>query len=313
MEIFGPIPSRRLGQSLGINNIPAKSCSYSCTYCQVNELKTSSVEAQRRPFYPPETIVAAVKQRLDTLQQRGERIDHLSFVPDGEPTLDVHLGRTIELLRPLGIKIAVISNSSLIWRPEVQATLQQADWVSLKIDTVDELIWQRLNRPPSRVKLAPILDGIRQFAQSYSGTLVTETMLVNDINVSEAAAEGVAEFIAALQPAKAYLLIPTRPPLESSVRPPTATELSRYYHIVSRQWPHVECLTGYEGNAFAASGDVETDLLTITAVHPLRLEAVETLLNKNQADWSVVQHLMAQGQLQKTEYGGHTFYIRCFA
>ena len=105
---FGPVPSRRLGRSLGINNIPPKVCSYSCVYCQVG--KTLQMETEPRDFYRPEEIQMEVTGRLDALYVKGETVDYLTIVPDGEPTLDRNLGKTIELLRPLGSKIAVISN-----------------------------------------------------------------------------------------------------------------------------------------------------------------------------------------------------------
>ena len=124
MITFGPVPSRRLGRSLGINNIPPKICTYSCVYCQLG--RTIKMQADRRAFYEPEKVFQDVKNKVEKAKGKGETIDYLTFVPDGEPTLDINLGREIELLRPLGIKVAVISNSSLIWREDVIADYDQA-------------------------------------------------------------------------------------------------------------------------------------------------------------------------------------------
>ncbi|MFO7742846.1 MAG: radical SAM protein, partial [Anaerolineae bacterium] len=132
MIAFGPVPSRRLGRSLGINNIPPKICTYSCAYCQLG--RTIKMEVERRPFYEPEDILRHVQDKVEKSEGAGEAIDYLTFVPDGEPTLDANLGHEIELLQPLGIKIAVISNASLVWREDVREELGQADWVSLKVD-----------------------------------------------------------------------------------------------------------------------------------------------------------------------------------
>jgi wyosine [tRNA(Phe)-imidazoG37] synthetase (radical SAM superfamily) len=310
MEIFGPIPSRRLGRSLGINNIPPKACSYYCTYCQVGP--TEQTEIKRRHFYGADYLVGLVQQRVEQLKAQGETIDHLSFVPDGEPTLDLDLGETIDKLRPLGIKIAIITNGSLIDREEVRETLCKADWVSLKIDSVDEKIWHRLDVPHSSLKLATILEGMLTFAQQYTGTLVTETMLVKNRNVSEESAADIANFIQRLNPKKAYFLIPTRPPAISSIRPPSEEELNRFYQIVSRKVPNLEYLTGYEGNVFAATGNAAEDILSITAVHPMREAAVRELLAKNQADWAIVENLIGEEKLMETEYEGNKFYIRRF-
>ena len=310
MEIFGPIPSRRLGRSLGINNIPPKSCSYYCTYCQVGP--TEQTEVARRHFYGADYLVGLVKERVAQLQKQGEIIDHLSFVPDGEPTLDADLGETIDKLRPLGIKIAIITNGSLIWDEQVRETLKKADWVSLKVDSVEEKTWHRLNIPHNNLKLATILEGMMTFAQEYTGILVTETMLVKDRNVSEDSAIAIADFLHQLNPKKAYFLIPTRPPAISSIRPPSEAELNRFYQIVSRKVSNLEYLTGYEGNAFAATGNATQDLLSITAVHPMRSDAVSELLVKNQEDWKIVEHLVSEGKLLETEYEGKKFYIRRF-
>ncbi len=310
MEIFGPIPSRRLGRSLGINNIPPKSCSYYCTYCQVGP--TEQTEIKRRHFYGADYLVKLVKERVAQLRAQGEIIDYLSFVPDGEPTLDADLGETIDQLRPLGIKIAIITNGSLIWHKEIRETLKKADWVSLKVDSVDEKIWHRLDLPHRDLKLARILEAMLIFAKEYNGTLVSETMLVKNRNVSQASAIGIADFLHRLKPKKAYLLIPTRPPTVSSIRPPSEAEINRFYQIVSRKIPHIEYLSGYEGNAFASSGDVAKDLLSITAVHPMRFEAVCELLVKNQADWGIVEQLLKKGEMMETEYEGQKFYVRSF-
>jgi wyosine [tRNA(Phe)-imidazoG37] synthetase (radical SAM superfamily) len=310
MEIFGPIPSRRLGRSLGINNIPPKSCSYYCTYCQVGP--TEKTEIKRRHFYGADYLVKLVKERVVQLQAQGETIDHLSFVPDGEPTLDIDLGETIDKLRPLGIKIAIITNGSLIWDKEVRETLKKADWVSLKVDSVNEKQWKRLNIPQSNLNLPTILEGMLEFSKEYTGTLVTETMLVKNRNVSEESAAEIGNFIQKLNPKKAYFLIPIRPPAVSSIRPPSEDELNRFYQIVSRKVANVEYLTGYEGSPFASTGDVAEDLLSITAVHPMREESVQELLDKNQADWGIVKNLVNQGKVLESEYEGKKFYIRRF-
>ena len=308
MIAFGPVPSRRLGRSLGINNIPPKVCTYSCVYCQVG--RTLKMQVERRKFYDPEKILAEVQDKAERSKEAGEAIDYLTFVPDGEPTLDVHLGSEIELLKPLGIKIAVITNASLIGREDVREELMEADWVSLKVDSVREEVWRRINRAHYALNLSSILDGMLQFAKAYNGELVTETMLVEGVNDSDALVGEVADFLAHLRPAHAYLSIPTRPPAEERVRAPGEEAINRAYQILSSRVDHVEHLIGYEGNAFAFTGNVEEDLLSITAVHPMREEAVSEFLARAGVDWSIVHGLIAQRRLIETEYQGRKFYMR---
>jgi wyosine [tRNA(Phe)-imidazoG37] synthetase (radical SAM superfamily) len=308
MLVFGPVPSRRLGRSLGINNIPPKHCSYSCLYCQVGPTQAS--EIQPRAFYRPEDIFDAVEQHLAKLKARQETVDYLTFVPDGEPTLDAGLGKAIELLRGLNINIAVISNASLIWQAPVREILKLADWVSLKVDSVDAPVWRCINRPSEGLALDDILAGMRTFAADFNGTLATETMLLEGINTGQGSVERLAVFLQSLAPDKVYLAIPTRPTADSSVHAPGAETLNRVYQTVSLIMPGVELLTGYEGDAFSSTGDFTEDLLAITAVHPMRKDAVIKLLGKTGQDWSVVQQLLARKALREVEYQGHYFYLR---
>jgi wyosine [tRNA(Phe)-imidazoG37] synthetase (radical SAM superfamily) len=308
MIAFGPVPSRRLGRSLGINNIPPKVCTYSCVYCQLG--RTIKMQVDRRAFYQPEEILKDVDGKVESAREVGESIDYLTFVPDGEPTLDVNLGREIELLKPLGIKIAVITNASLVWREDVRENLMKADWVSLKVDSTREEVWRRINRPHGTLQLPSILDGMLEFAKAYGGKLATETMLVKGVNDSDSHLKEMADFLAQLGPITAYLSIPTRPPAEKWVRPPGEESINRAYQVLSKRIDHVEYLIGYEGNAFAFTGNVDEDLLSITAVHPMREEAVNEFLSRARADWPIVCKLIEENQLVETAYGGKRFYMR---
>ena len=307
---FGPVPSRRLGQSLGINNIPPKVCTYSCVYCQLG--RTPTLRSERNQFYDPQNLADEALRKIEKLTNNGEKIDYLTFVPDGEPTLDIHLGKEIELLRGTGIKIAVITNSSLIWREDVRQDLLKADWVSLKVDSVEEQTWRTINRPYRPLSLPDILNGIREFSAFFRGTLTTETMLVQGINDSENQLQNTARFLQEIQPATAYLAVPTRPPAEKYVTLPSPAVLTAAYHIFIKKLARVELLTGDEGNSFTPSGNPEEDLLAITSVHPMREDAVATLLNRTKSDWTLVDRLVREEKLIKSVYHNRTFYLRNF-
>ena len=310
MLVFGPVPSRRLGRSLGINNIPAKTCSYSCIYCQLGA--NTSLSIHRQHFYDPETIVTQVKDRVERCRTLREPIDFLTFVPDGEPTLDVNLGKEIEYLDSLGNKIAVLTNGSLVSKNDVMEDLANADLVSLKIDTVKENTWRKMNRPHRDLGLSVVLDGMRGFAEAYQGELITETMLIDGVNDGVNEIRDIAKFLKELQPKKAYIAIPTRPPAEEWARAASEESINRGYQIVRDALgpERVEHLIGYEGDAFASTGDFEDDLLSITSVHPMREDAVSRLVRKASVDWLAVERLIKQDKLIKIEYGGCNFYMR---
>jgi len=266
----------------------------------------------RRAFYEPDDIFRDVQNRLAAARKASEHVDYLTFVPDGEPTLDVNLGKEITLLKTLEVPVGVITNSSLLWHDDVKEELSRADWVSLKIDTVQEHLWRQINRPHKAMRLSLILDGILAFASTFAGKLVTETMLVRGMNDNEDCMEETAEFLYRLRPVKVYLSIPLRPPMEKSAISPDEESLNRMFQILADKGNRVESLIGYEGDDFAFTGDVEKDLLSITAVHPMREEAVRTLLSRAGSSWEVVDRLVAQGDLAETEYDGHVFYLRKF-
>jgi wyosine [tRNA(Phe)-imidazoG37] synthetase (radical SAM superfamily) len=268
------------------------------------------MQMERQGFYQPEEILSAVRDKVVKARKAVEAIDYLTFVPDGEPTLDVGLGHEIDLLKQLDIPVAVITNASLIWREDVREALMKADWVSLKIDSTREEVWHKVNRPPGALQLDSILNGMLEFAKAYRGELATETMMVKGINDRDDLFIEIADFLARLQPATAYLAIPTRPPAEAWVRPPSEDVINRAYQVFSKKVARVEYLIGYEGNAFAFTGNVEEDLLSITAVHPMREKAVKEFLARAGDGWSVVNRLIARDQLLEIEYGGHKFYLR---
>ena len=310
MIAFGPVPSRRLGRSLGINNIPPKVCTYSCVYCQVG--RTHTLQVERCPFFEPEEIFKAVKKKVEDAQREGEAIDYLTFVSDGEPTLDADLGYEIDVLKSFGIKIGIITNASLIFREDVRADLIKADWVSLKFDSISKRSWRKINRPHRELELGIILEGMLDFSKIFPGELVTETMLVQGMGIDADILKKMADFLVRLNPAKAYLAIPTRPPAENWVRPPAPDEINVAFQIFRAKLDQVEYLIGYEGNAFAFTGNVEEDLLSITSVHPMRESAVREYLKKAGADWSAVPQLIAQSKLVETDYAGQKFYLRNF-
>ena len=311
MRAYGPVPSRRLGRSLGVNNIPAKRCTYSCIYCQLG--RTVKTEVEREIFFDTVDLVGEVRKKVNQTESSNEKIDYLSFVPDGEPTLDKELGLKIDLLKPLRLDIAVISNGSLLGHKEVRSDLGKADWVSIKVDSVTENVRRHVNRPEPSLKLERILEGAREFSKSFDGTLATETMLIKDINDEEKEARKVASFIKELNPDVSYLAIPTRPPAEEWAQPTTEARLARNYEIFNKILDKVEYLIGYEGDEFASTGDVKDDLLSITSVHPMREEGVRELLKRRDSEWFLVQGLLDDEKLKEVDYDGNKFYIRKFS
>ncbi|MFZ2493808.1 MAG: radical SAM protein [Thermoanaerobaculia bacterium] len=308
MIAFGPIPSRRLGFSLGINNIPSKRCSYACVYCQAGP--TPRTETLRSPFYDPEELFEAVRQRVEECRTQGQPLDYLSFVPDGEPTLDVNLGEEIRRVKTLGIPVAVITNGSLLWVPSVRADLAHADLVSVEIDTTSDPVWRLIDRPSPEVSLPTILNGIEIFAAEFKGELMTQTMLVGGINDRPEVVADTAAFLRRIRPHRAFLSIPTRPPADPHLRPPDDETVRRAWEIMSEQVPTLELMTSREQGAFGRTGNAVDDLLGMLTVHPMRLEDVEHYLTDGGEEQGRLEDLITAGRVKRVEYRDAIFIVK---
>ncbi len=298
MPVFGPVPSRRLGRSLGVNNIPFKYCSYSCVYCQLG--RTRNLIAERRRFFDPQDIFREVKEKVEGVGigrfPQLPRIDYITFVPDGEPTLDINLGAEIELLKSFG-RVAVITNSSLLFREDVRADLAKADLVSLKVDAVDVKLWKRINRPHPSLKLDEILRGVEKFAEEYEGVIITETMLIDFATLESV--ERVAEFLGKINPRAAYLSVPIRPPAER-VKAPDWEFIAKAAKIFGR-FVKVDLLVEAESGEFGINS--REDVLAVASVHPLREDVLEGYLKKLNLEISDLLD-----ELEEIEYRGIKYY-----
>lgn len=270
------------------------------------------MQYERSKFYAPQQLVRDVAAKLQEVRAGGASVDYLTFVPDGEPTLDMHLGEAIAGVKKLGVPVALISNSSLIDQPQLREELLPLDWISLKVDSVHETTWRKIDRPHKRIEFSRILEGIARFAEDFEGKLTTETMLISGYNDSDDEIEALGRFLERLEPQAAYISVPTRPPAEKYAAPADEVSLAKAYSNFSSRVAHVEHLIGYEGNEFGYSGNAYEDILSITAVHPMRKEAVNELLEKDAADPQVIDQLLAEGRIISTEYHGHTYYVRKF-
>jgi wyosine [tRNA(Phe)-imidazoG37] synthetase (radical SAM superfamily) len=303
---FGPVRSRRLGWSLGINNVPSKTCTYACVYCQVG----ATDRASRAPeaFFEPRVIAAAVQASLEACREAGQPVDYATFVPNGEPTLDLHLGEAIREVAALGVPVAILTNGSLAWDARTRDALAAADWVSLKIDTVVDETWHRLNRPVGGLELGSVLDGMRRFAEHFHGELATETMLVAGLNDDDISLDGTSAFVGAIEPTRAWVAVPTRPPAEPWVRAPAPGVVQRAVDRFRSTEVPTSLLDEDFDLPFAVVGaDVAERLLGIVAVHPMTEAAARDYLARAGADWSVARDLIDAGRIVVVEHQGRTY------
>ena len=303
--VFGPVPSRRLGQSLGIDTIPLKTCNWNCVYCQLG--RSRPLTNERREYFPRQGILTEVKDSL-AAHKHGE-IDWVTFVGSGEPTLHVGLGWLIRQVKALtDIPIAVITNGSLLYLPEVRQALAMADVVMPSLDAGTAVHYRYLNRPHPDITFARHIAGLIAFRNEYAGQLWVEVMLIKGLNDTEEALLAIKTVLDEIRPDAVHLNLPTRPPAETWVRPSDDEGIMCALAVLG----DVAAVVHPAEGSFDLSGcaDVETAVLQIITRHPMRQEELEKAL----AQWAPDQvaetlaRLTASGQAQIVKRLGTCFW-----
>jgi wyosine [tRNA(Phe)-imidazoG37] synthetase (radical SAM superfamily) len=303
--VYGPVPSRRLGQSLGIDPIPFKTCNYNCVYCQLG--RTRPLINQRKNFFPPDAILAEVQGALAA--HRPGQVDYVTFVGQGEPLLCASLGWLIRAVKALtDIPVAVITNGSLLFMTEVREEVRAADMVMPTLDAADEATFRRINRPWPRLHIQDIIEGIAAFREVFAGQLWVEVMLVKGLNDTEETLRQAAAALKRIRPDQVHINVPIRPPAETWVMPPDGTGLMRAMAILGDVAPIV---TPADGVFELAEGMPVTEaILEIIRRHPMReSELLATLAGRAPDDIrETLRVLEAGGQAQCIEYRGQRFW-----
>ena len=273
--VYGPIPSRRLGRSLGIDPIPLKTCNWNCVYCQLG--RSTPLTNERRDYVPPEAILAEVAQVL-ARHSAGE-IDYISFVGSGEPTLHASIGYLIRAVKAMTtIPVAVITNGALLYREDVRRDLLPADVVMPTVSAGTADLFRRIHRPHADAGFERLIEGVTAFRAEYSGQLWVEVMLIRDLNDTVAALRDLASVLRAIKPDQVHIVLPERPPAEEWVEPVDTETLLRAEAILGSV-THVV-------HPHAQGVDV-TDYAT-----------------PDEAIWSIVmRHPMSQPQLERALHG----------
>ncbi|MBN1453968.1 MAG: radical SAM protein [Anaerolineales bacterium] len=311
--VFGPVPSRRLGQSLGIDTIPLKTCNWNCVYCQLG--RTVPLTNERLEYLPRNEILAEVEQAL-AAHKPGE-IDWVTFVGSGEPSLHVGLGWLIRKVKELTdtstgsahrLPVAVITNGALLYLPEVREELAAADAVLPSLDAGNARLYRKINRPHPDITFERLVDGLVAFRKEYQGLLWVEVMLVRGLNDSEEALREIMTVLEQVQPDEVHINLPTRPPVETWVQPPDEEGLMRALALLGEIARVVHPAEG--SFDLAGSENVVDAIVGIITRHPMHEEELRRTLEKwkpGQAD-EVLEQLASSGQAQVVERYGARFW-----
>lgn len=309
--VFGPVPSRRLGMSLGIDPIPLKTCNWNCVYCQLG--RTVPLSPTRGDFAPADVIVEELREAL--LRSSGRQPDWVTFVGSGEPTLHRELGWMIREAKAItGIPVAVITNGSFLSDPAVRMELLAADAVLPTLDAGDAILFKAINRPHPWFSFERHLGGLRDFRQFYTGKLWLEVMLLRHKNDSEEALQALSRAIRHIQPDQVHLSLPLRGPAEPWVQPADAEALARAVRILgeaARVLPPIPegvVLSGSETPAVAA--DLADAVLRVIRRHPMEqqelIRTIEALAVGRSS--AVLDALSRSGRAQAVSRFGKRFW-----
>ncbi|MCA2001077.1 MAG: radical SAM protein [Chloroflexi bacterium] len=301
--VFGPVPSRRLGQSLGIDPIPLKTCNWNCVYCQLG--RSMPLINERREYVPREEILTEFESALAS----HRNMDWVTFVGSGEPTLHSGIGWLIrEVKARTKIPVAVITNGSLLYLPEVRAELSVADAVLPTLDAGAAELYRKLNRPHPQATFERLVDGLVAFCGEYRGKLWVEVMLLRGLNDDAATLEGIAKILERIKPDAVHINLPTRPPAEPWALPADNEGLLRAMSILGNIAKVVHPAEGiFDLSGFENAADA---IVSVITRHPMRQDELEKAL----AGWSAEQvsealaELEACGRAQAVERYGVRFW-----
>jgi wyosine [tRNA(Phe)-imidazoG37] synthetase (radical SAM superfamily) len=271
--VYGPIPSRRLGKSLGVDPIPLKTCNWNCVYCQLG--RSVPMVNVRAEYVPRGAILAEIEEVL--ARHAPGDIDFISFVGSGEPTLHSGLGWLIRQVKALtAIPVAVITNGSLLYQPEVRAELLPADVVMPTLSAGSAAVYRRIHRPHPEATFARQVEGLLAFRQAYRGQLWIEVMLLQGINDGVDELTALAALLRRMQPEQIHVVLPERPPAEPWVAPPDAEGLMQAVAILGPVAQMVHPYTnGIDVSDYATAGEA---ILSIIARHPMSEAQLDLLL-----------------------------------
>jgi wyosine [tRNA(Phe)-imidazoG37] synthetase (radical SAM superfamily) len=256
----------------------------------------------------PYELYASVKNKLEEIKRSGKSIDYILFAGSGDPALDSSLPQEISILREFGYKIAVFTNSALLWNKNIQENLMFADYVSLKIDTVNEDTWLKINRPHQRLRYNLILDGIEKFSKRFVGKLVTETTLIKNINDSEDEIIQLGKFLNNTKHTASYFMTPMYPPAENYAVSPDAETINKLSTIIDDKVTNSVKLCCPETEDFFATDDFENELLGLLSLHPVGVEAVRNFIKGN-GELKTLNNMIANNIIKEIDFSGKKYFI----
>lgn len=299
--IFGPVPSRRLGRSLGVDLVPFKTCTYDCIYCQLG--CTTNKTLQRQEWVPLDQVIEELQSRLSS------RPDYITLSGSGEPTLYSRIGELIEKIKELTpIPVAVLTNGSLLGRPDVRRELQRADLVIPSLDAGSDTFFQYVNRPHSGISFDQMVQGLIDFRKEYQGKYWLEVFLLGGVTSTEPEIQKLKYWIGQIAPDRVQVNTVTRPPAESFSLPVPKDRLS---HLARQLAENAEVIADYQHvhdqETFAVTRE---NILNLLRRRPCSLEDIAAGLGSHRNEVAkYLEDLLSQGIIQTQRQNHQLYYV----
>jgi wyosine [tRNA(Phe)-imidazoG37] synthetase (radical SAM superfamily) len=300
-HLFGPVPSRRFGRSLGIDLIPFKTCSFDCVFCQLGRTTERTVE--RREYVPVAEVIAELEDWLGG----GGAADYITLAGSGEPTLHTEFGRVIDFVRAkAGIPVALLTNGSLLSDPEVREQAARAQVVKVSLSAWDQASLEQVNRPAHGIQFERLVEGQRLFREQFRGELWMEVFLVWGMNTTSEDVARIAKLAKTVRPDRIQLNTAVRPPCEEYV---VAVPGERLAELAGLFDPPAEVIAEYHGDLLTGTQANETGIRDMLERRPCTIGQICQLfgLHRNEAA-KYLGKLTREGQVSMVRRNGEAYY-----
>ena len=301
--LYGPVPSRRLGRSLGIDLVPHKICTYDCIYCQIG--KTTDKTFVRKEYVSVGEILEEVRSFL---KEEPSALDHLSLSGSGEPTLHSKIRLVIEGIKTITpVPVAVITNGSLLFEEEVRRDLLDADVVLPSLDAGSQEVFDRVNRPLSELSIEKVIEGLVKFRGVYKGQIWLEILVCKGVNDSEEELLKMRQAVDRIQPDCIHLNTVVRPPSQKWVLPLDEAEMGKIKEFFGER---AEIISEFDRHpASVLEKDIGEEILRILKRRPLSLSDLSRGMGipQNEVD-HYIKPLVQEGKIQKRIFGDSIYY-----
>lgn len=302
-HVYGPVPSRRLGKSLGIDLVPKKICTYDCIYCQIGRTTRQTIE--RTEYIPANSILPDVKKAI---QECGDAVDYITCSGSGEPTLNLAIGEVIQGIKELtSAPVAIITNSSLLHLAKVRKAILQADVVMPSLDAITPSVFQTINRPHPALDITQIIQGLVDFRREYAGQIWLEILLCRGVNDGAEEIEALQHIIRTIKPDKVQLNTVVRPAVEDYA---SALLPERMEQIRTALGEDVEIIAEFAGNGKAKVGEqVEEKVIHIIQRRPVTPDDLARILGLHHLEITkILDKLTKEGRIKYRVFNQQLYY-----